>query len=131
MTTEDDNNKLRHFLKRVTAELQETRGRLRSVESREQEPLAITAMACRFPGGLDSPEALWDLVTGGVDALSPFPEDRGWNFEGVFFQAPEDPDRDYSLEGGFIYDIADFDPEFFGISPREATALGYSFWIRW
>ncbi|MER5807300.1 type I polyketide synthase [Streptomyces sp. NPDC002033] len=123
MTTEDDNNKLRHFLKRVTAELQETRGRLRSVESREQEPLAITAMACRFPGGLDSPEALWDLVTGGVDALSPFPEDRGWNFEGVFFQAPEDPDRDYSLEGGFIYDIADFDPEFFGISPREALAM--------
>ncbi|RPF25316.1 acyl transferase domain-containing protein [Streptomyces sp. Ag109_G2-6] len=123
MTTEDDNNKLRHFLKRVTAELQETRGRLRSVEGRDQEPLAITAMACRFPGGLDSPEALWDLVTGGVDALSPFPEDRGWNFEGVFFQAPEDPDRDYALEGGFIYDIADFDPEFFGISPREALSM--------
>ncbi|MGD9486142.1 SDR family NAD(P)-dependent oxidoreductase [Streptomyces sp. TRM70308] len=118
-----DEQKLRYFLKRVTADLKETRGRLQAAEARDREPLAITSMSCRFPGGVRSPEDLWRLVMSGTDALSPFPEDRGWDFDGLFFKDPDEPDRSYSLEGGFVYDVPQFDAAFFGISPREALAM--------
>ncbi|WSX07535.1 SDR family NAD(P)-dependent oxidoreductase (plasmid) [Streptomyces sp. NBC_00987] len=118
-----DNDKLRYFLRRVTADLQETRGRLHAAETKDSEPIAITAMSCRFPGGVRTPEDLWQIMMSKVDALSPFPEDRGWDFEGLFFRDPDEPARSYTLEGGFVYDIPDFDPEFFGISPREALAM--------
>ncbi|MEU5170564.1 type I polyketide synthase [Streptomyces mutomycini] len=119
--TGDD--KLRYFLRRVTADLQETRGKLRAAEEKDNDPIAITAMSCRFPGGVRAPEDLWQIMMSQVDALSPFPEDRGWDFEGLFFRDPDEPARSYTLEGGFVYDIPDFDPEFFGISPREALAM--------
>ncbi|MFF8336032.1 type I polyketide synthase, partial [Streptomyces cacaoi] len=81
----------------------------------EDEPVAIVGMACRYPGGVSSPEDLWRLVTDGVDAISPFPDDRGWE---AF------PDHDgHSRLGGFLDGAADFDPGFFGISPREALAM--------
>nr|WP_245267038.1 type I polyketide synthase [Saccharomonospora piscinae] len=118
-----DDEKLRYYLKRATAELQETRDRQRAAEERAREPIAITAMSCRFPGGVTTPEQLWDVVLSGVDALSPFPEDRGWHFGNVFSRSASDPARGYALEGGFVYDIPQFDPEFFGISPREALAM--------
>ncbi|MFE6023658.1 type I polyketide synthase, partial [Streptomyces sp. NPDC056441] len=118
-----DDDKLRYFLRRVTADLQETRGKLRAAEEKDNDPIAITAMSCRFPGGVRAPEDLWQVMMSQVDALSPFPEDRGWDFEGLFFRDPDDPARTYTLEGGFVYDIPDFDPEFFGISPREALAM--------
>ncbi|MFE7477184.1 type I polyketide synthase [Streptomyces sp. NPDC057575] len=118
-----DEQKLRYFLKRVTADLQETRGKLQAAEAKEHEPIAITAMSCRFPGNVRSPEDLWQVVHSGTDALSAFPEDRGWDFEGLFFKDPNEPDQSYSLEGGFVYDVPKFDAEFFGISPREALAM--------
>ncbi|MBM7443061.1 acyl transferase domain-containing protein/acyl carrier protein [Streptomyces sp. HB132] len=118
-----DADKLRYFLRRVTADLQETRGKLRAAEEKDNDPIAITAMSCRFPGGVRAPEDLWQIMMSQVDALSPFPEDRGWDFEGLFFRDPDEPTRSYTLEGGFVYDIPDFDPEFFGISPREALAM--------
>ncbi len=121
--TQTDEQKLRYFLKRVTADLQETRGKLRAAEAKEHEPLAITAMSCRFPGNVRTPEDLWEVVHSGTDALSAFPEDRGWDFEGLFFKDPDDPDQSYSLEGGFVYDVPRFDASFFGISPREALAM--------
>ncbi|MGA5578895.1 type I polyketide synthase, partial [Streptomyces koyangensis] len=80
------------------------------------EPLAIVSMACRYPGGVDSPEALWDLVAEGRDGVGPFPADRGW-------QAAPGVDVNFALEGGFVHDATDFDAGLFGISPREALAM--------
>ncbi|RNG38753.1 type I polyketide synthase, partial [Streptomyces botrytidirepellens] len=115
--------KLLDNLKWMTTELRRARRRLTEVEADAQEPLAIVAMSCRFPGGIGSPEDLWRLVDEGGDAISGFPADRGWDIEGL---ADPDPDRKgtfYNSGGGFLDGVADFDPGFFGISPREALAM--------
>ncbi|MFI0227483.1 type I polyketide synthase, partial [Streptomyces lydicus] len=80
------------------------------------EPIAVVGMGCRFPGGVESPDQLWDLLAAGADAVSEFPRDRGW-------EAMGDEGESYAQVGGFIYDAADFDASFFGISPREALAM--------
>ncbi len=117
----DNEDKLRYFLKRVTADLRDTRRRLREVEEGEQEPIAIIGMSCRYPGGVRTPEDLWELVANGRDGVTAFPTDRGWG--DVELSDPEDPDRAFLTEGGFLHDAADFDPGVFGISPREALAM--------
>ncbi|GAA1021007.1 hypothetical protein Aple_058380 [Acrocarpospora pleiomorpha] len=111
-----EDRKLVEYLKWVTADLHETRRRLEEVESGRHEPIAIVSMACRYPGGVGSPEDLWRLLSEGEDAISPFPADRGWDVELLSAMG-------VGCQGGFLPDVAEFDAGFFGISPREALAM--------
>ncbi|GAA1643016.1 acyl transferase domain-containing protein/acyl carrier protein [Actinoplanes couchii] len=118
-----EEEKLVEYLKWVTANLHETRQRLEQVEAGANEPIAIVGMACRLPGGVESPDDLWALVAGERDGISPFPTDRGWDLDTLAAGGAGGQGRSASLEGGFLDGIADFDAAFFGVSPREAMAM--------
>ncbi|WP_227979259.1 type I polyketide synthase [Nocardia spumae] len=118
-----DNDELRRYLKKTALELYETKQQLRELDDRAREPIAIVGMACRYPGNVRSPEELWRVVEGGVDAVGDYPTDRGWDLERLFDPDPDVPGTIYTRRGGFLESVADFDADFFGISPREAAAM--------
>ncbi len=97
--------------------------RLSDGHERGAEPIAILGMGCRFPGGVSSPDDLWQLLIEERDANSEFPADRGWNLDALFGPDPDAPGATYVRAGSFVTDVGDFDPAFFGIGPREAEAI--------
>ncbi|MGY5138226.1 beta-ketoacyl synthase N-terminal-like domain-containing protein, partial [Streptomyces nigrescens] len=115
--------KLREYLKRMTADLYETRQRLQDAQEKSHEPLAIVGMSCRYPGGVASPEDLWRLLDSGGEGITGFPVDRGWDTEGLYDPTGRAEGTSYAKEGGFLHEAADFDPAFFGISPKDAPAV--------
>ncbi|UOX89169.1 type I polyketide synthase [Amycolatopsis sp. FBCC-B4732] len=114
--------KLLDYLKRATGDLREARGRVRELEDRAHEPIAVVGMSCRYPGGVASPADLWTLVDEGRDAVTEFPADRGWDLAKLADPASASG-TSYVRHGGFLDDVAGFDAALFDLSPREATAM--------
>ena len=118
-----NDERMRSYLDRMVGELRQSQGRLAAAEARDHEPIAIVAMSCRYPGGVRSPEDLWELIESDGDAVSGFPVGRGWDTAALYDADPDRTGACYVREGGFLHDAAEFDAEFFNISPREALAM--------
>lgn len=115
--------KLTDALRASVKETDRLRARNRQLDAALREPIAIVGMACRYPGGVESPEDLWRLVSDGVDATTDLPANRGWDIERIYDPTGEQPHRSYTRSGGFLHTAGDFDPVFFGISPNEAATM--------
>ncbi|WP_376771793.1 beta-ketoacyl synthase N-terminal-like domain-containing protein, partial [Actinokineospora xionganensis] len=97
--------------------------RLRQQVAKTHEPIAVVSMACRYPGGVRSPEDLWRVLSTGADVIGGFPADRGWDLANLFDDDPDSTGHTYVREGGFLDGATGFDADFFGISPREAVTM--------
>ena len=109
-------------LQKAVIALKEARNKIEALERQKNEPIAIIGMGCRFPGGANSPEAFWELLSRGKEAIVPVPSQR-WDAEAYYDENPDLPNKTYARYGGFIDAVDQFDPQFFGMTPREAIAL--------
>jgi len=124
MSVEDSkSDKLVQALRSSLKETERLKQLNRELRSAKSEPIAIVGMSCRYPGGANSPEALWELLERGVDAIEDFPEERGWHAEAWYDPDPDAKGKSTLCKGGFLSNATDFDPVFFGISPREALSI--------
>ncbi|NCR21333.1 MAG: acyltransferase domain-containing protein [Microcystis aeruginosa L111-01] len=109
-------------LQKAVIALKEARNKIEALERQKNEPIAIIGMGCRFPGGANSPEAFWELLSRGKETIVPVPSQR-WDAEAYYDENPDLPNKTYARYGGFIDAVDQFDPQFFGMTPREAIAL--------
>src|SRR5271170_5995317 len=109
-------------LRKALVQVERLKSKNRALLERSGEPIAIVGMSCRFPGGVDSPDSLWDMVADKRDVMSEFPTDRGWDLAGLFDDDPDAPHTCYARAGGFVDEVAGFDAAFFGVAPSEALA---------
>ena len=108
--------------KQALLNIQKLQARLDRLERERTEPIAIVGIGCRFPGGADGPDAYWDVLRNGVDAIGEVPAAR-WSAEEYHHADPDAPGKTYTTRGGFLPVVDEFDPQFFGIAPREAIQL--------
>lgn len=115
MSSSSAENDRKTLLKNALVALEQMQAKLDAIERAKNEPIAIIGMSCRFPGGANSPEAFWQLLQNGEDAIREVPPER-WN-------VADYAEANAIWYGGFLDDIDRFDPQFFGISPREAVNI--------
>ncbi|MEU8976944.1 type I polyketide synthase, partial [Streptomyces monashensis] len=113
----------RHLLEELSGQDADAPAALPATVGTDGDPIVIVGMSCRYPGGVETPEDLWRLVADGVDAVSEFPTNRGWNIEELYDPTSERPNTSYVKHGGFLHHAGDFDPAFFGISPNESLGM--------
>ncbi|RIK32671.1 MAG: beta-ketoacyl synthase [Anaerolineae bacterium] len=122
MTTEKKEPQPLSPLKQALLAVETLQSKLDAVKKAQREPIAVVGLGCHFPGGVNSPEAFWQLLRDGVDAISEIPAER-WDIDAYYDADPEAPGKMSTRWGGFVQDVDQFDPQLFGISPREAVSM--------